>query len=523
MNDKKRHAFLHALIFLFVFFCANVPSVFSATSLRISEVMYDPAGTDTNREWIEIYNEGSDAVDLTGMFFLTDGVSSAHHALVAQGSSSLPSHEYAVIVQNVDSFRTDYPGWAGLLFDSSWSGLTASSGKTLVVLDAENTVLDQLTYDPTIGATNDGNSLQRNESGAWVSGVPTPGAAVAAPGGSESLDTDPPATGGGNASSETGGIPSPAPSSKQTKAQEVKTQTVGSLRMQATLNVTKVTTTGIAVPMSLLVLDPIGQQRTSGEIHLAFGDGTFLNTRSFQSLEHVYAFPGTYVVTLEYRTNLYDREPLVSTRASVQVMASRVGVSAINRDGSIEISNAGTVETDLSRWRMQIPNAPTNTSLFEFPSGTVLLPNKKIILPASVHGLSLSERSTVFLLFPSGVLAATYADAQGTQGIAVASVEPMVPVSIKNQTVIKKPEKRIPVASITATALPVAAFALDTETQKKKNSLVPFFFAFVVLVGGAAFALWKYAFTPPPVPSIDAHNQPEVEKEKDEIRIVTPE
>ena len=32
----------------------------------LSEIMYDPQNTDTNREWIELFNNGSSAVSLSG-------------------------------------------------------------------------------------------------------------------------------------------------------------------------------------------------------------------------------------------------------------------------------------------------------------------------------------------------------------------------------------------------------------------------------------------------------------------------
>ena len=34
-------------------------------NILINEVMYDVEGTDTDREWIEVYNDGSESVDLS--------------------------------------------------------------------------------------------------------------------------------------------------------------------------------------------------------------------------------------------------------------------------------------------------------------------------------------------------------------------------------------------------------------------------------------------------------------------------
>src|SRR3954463_15670889 len=35
----------------------------------ISEIMYDPQNTDTNREWVELFNTGTSAVSLNGWQF----------------------------------------------------------------------------------------------------------------------------------------------------------------------------------------------------------------------------------------------------------------------------------------------------------------------------------------------------------------------------------------------------------------------------------------------------------------------
>ncbi|MDP3645709.1 MAG: lamin tail domain-containing protein, partial [bacterium] len=44
---------------------AFIPSA-AVASVSISEVMYDAEGTDTDREWVELYNSGSESMDITG-------------------------------------------------------------------------------------------------------------------------------------------------------------------------------------------------------------------------------------------------------------------------------------------------------------------------------------------------------------------------------------------------------------------------------------------------------------------------
>ena len=47
-------------LILFIALCVIKQSY----ALQISEIMYDPSGSDTGHEWIEIYNDGEVAVDV---------------------------------------------------------------------------------------------------------------------------------------------------------------------------------------------------------------------------------------------------------------------------------------------------------------------------------------------------------------------------------------------------------------------------------------------------------------------------
>ena len=51
------------LVFLCLFTC--IPKAFA--SLLFSEIMYDHEGTDTDHEWVEVYNPGDVAVSSVGI------------------------------------------------------------------------------------------------------------------------------------------------------------------------------------------------------------------------------------------------------------------------------------------------------------------------------------------------------------------------------------------------------------------------------------------------------------------------
>lgn len=79
------------LLFLFVFGAINS----YAQDLKITEIMYNPSGADTNWEWVEIYNSSLETVDLSGFVFDDNAASSLNEANILNGT--IPSHSSAIL------------------------------------------------------------------------------------------------------------------------------------------------------------------------------------------------------------------------------------------------------------------------------------------------------------------------------------------------------------------------------------------------------------------------------------------
>jgi hypothetical protein len=139
-------------------------------AVSFSEIMYDVPGSDEKREWVEMHNRGTEAVDISGWRFVEGGV---HHKLVPHGTSSIPAGAYALIVENADAFFADYPGFSGIVFDSSFS--LSNEGETLLLRDSSGTDIASVSYAASMGAKGDGTSLQLI-GGSWLASVPTLGA-----------------------------------------------------------------------------------------------------------------------------------------------------------------------------------------------------------------------------------------------------------------------------------------------------------------------------------------------------------
>jgi hypothetical protein len=74
-------------------------------SLLITEVMYDPDGEDTGKEYIEIHNHGDRPCDLSGVSLIDSNLSSKAFSF---GDYTIPSGGYCIVGQSHDNFVSAY-------------------------------------------------------------------------------------------------------------------------------------------------------------------------------------------------------------------------------------------------------------------------------------------------------------------------------------------------------------------------------------------------------------------------------
>lgn len=145
----------------------------------ITEIMYDLSeGSDSGREWIEVYNAGSAGVRLTDLKIVENG--SNHKITAVAGGDFVAAGTYAVIADNAAKFKSDFPAYAGTLFDSAFS--LSNTGETLGVADSAGGSIDVVSYT-NASANGTGDSLQRNPGASvFEVGIPTPGVGIPAQG-----------------------------------------------------------------------------------------------------------------------------------------------------------------------------------------------------------------------------------------------------------------------------------------------------------------------------------------------------
>lgn len=483
--------------FLFLFFCARQAH---AAGLSITEIMFDPAGTDDKREWVEVYNGGSAPLDLSGHFILTDGPSSSKHALAAQGSSILAPGAHAVIVQDVAGFKNDFSSYAGLIFDSSWSGLTATSGKNILIIDPQSVPLDSVAYDPTIGAANTGDSLQKNSAGAWIAALPTPGAATngQSSGTGTTDDDDSSDTGTGNppaqGTSYVGGIQANASSGTKVVPAPSKPHAEIILPSRAVA--------GIPFKLSVRAYDAEDSLRILGSTHVAFGDGSSGEGKAMETFTHAYAYAGTYVVVLEYRGNPYSPDPDMTARGSIEVSEPGAAIASVLPDGTIQLANESSREADISRWMLAPRGNAFAAETFKLPSGTILLAGKKISLSPKLTGFSFGQAQSVRLLLPSGEPATPISEVLVAESVLPESQTDHLPAVETVQE--EESAALLPESVLQADPLPVSESAVSqalalralsgeqgARASTQDRPIVHFVFGLVVLLATVGLGLWK--------------------------------
>lgn len=134
-------------------------------TLRFTEIMYDLDGSDTGREWVELYNYGADPIAIstgtaTTSFRFFDG--SNHTLKLVQGDAIVHPGGFAVLVDNLDAWLLDHAGFMGTIFDTVLSLKNTSSTVGLSINTTEP-MFTSVGYDASWGAAGDGHTLEKRD------------------------------------------------------------------------------------------------------------------------------------------------------------------------------------------------------------------------------------------------------------------------------------------------------------------------------------------------------------------------
>ena len=294
--------------------------------VRITEIMYDPAGADTKREWIEVYNAGTTSVDLSTYFFLENNV---YHRLVAQGQAVLGVGEFAIIADSVAEVVAEYTSFMGKIFDSAFS--LNNTGETISMTDSTKQITHTVTYDSTMGANNDGNSLQINGD-TIISASPTFGLS------NETEPTPPVDTGSGTSSTTTGGTTSGGTGASSHSQQ----QGLGSYTQTTPFKIGAGRDRIVSINTPIEFIAQISKSDINPRLIWNLGD---FKTDKGKKIKHIYTYPGSYEVVLEGRA---DGQTAI-TRTQVTVVEP--DLEFIYATSTFGIKNSSKKEINIGEFR----------------------------------------------------------------------------------------------------------------------------------------------------------------------------
>ena len=148
------------VVFLAILFFS--PYSLAQANVIINEIKYSP----TAKQWIEIYNDTDDDIDITKYKILDSSVTVGHKiSALGSGTNLILKHRFGIIAKAPDDFSAvSFP-----VFKSSLN-IKVSSDKVIL----KNESRESISFVDIDGSATDGKSLQLIN-GAWQVATPTPG------------------------------------------------------------------------------------------------------------------------------------------------------------------------------------------------------------------------------------------------------------------------------------------------------------------------------------------------------------
>lgn len=415
-----------------------------AQALVISEVMSNPIGDDSGREWIEVYNDGQSNVDVSSIAVSIKGATPVVASSVSGGSILQPG-AYAIIasvVSGVTKFMQDYPMYTGVLLKNSMSlvntGITSLElkvgGVSASVVQSYVAAKEGYTYS-LVGST-------------FVTGNPTPGSE------NQGASTD-------QMSSSL---------STTTENQAVITQmSLPSSDIVLYVPQEKVIVAGAESLFTVSAMTKGGKIIEGLSCAWAFGDG---GRATGTSTLYRYVYSGRYISQVEC-SNVYVSG---TARISVRVVGPEITISEVKygKYGSyVDISNPNPYDLDFSQWKLSLDGA-----LFTFPKNTLVAANAVTHFSSVAMGFAsttISSSTVVSVLFPSLEEVVRYKakseelPKEGT--VQVVAARSSQAVKNKNTSTVSKPNttKQTEVASTSYIVIRQEDMVKQAQTGKDKR------------------------------------------------------
>jgi len=145
------------------FFVFAASSQAAPSDIVFSEIMYNPSGSDSKKEWVEIYNSGAESIIIiegsgNDSWRFNDG--SNHTLTLMQGSLTIPTGGFAILASDGATFLAEHTGYVGTVIDTVMS-LNNTSDTIKLSSDKGESFFGSVTYENSWGADGDGKTLEK--------------------------------------------------------------------------------------------------------------------------------------------------------------------------------------------------------------------------------------------------------------------------------------------------------------------------------------------------------------------------
>ena len=380
---------------VFIFLLWSVGAGEALASVRISEIAWMGTAVSGSNEWIELANDASTPVDLSGWHI--EAEDGSPNILL---SGSIAANGYYLIERTDD---TTVPNIPADLVAAFGNGLS-NSGETLKLKDAGGLVIDTVIGGAdwaNIGGDNaTKKTAQRLLPGdTWITATGTPRAAPASSG--EVLGASTTTSSMNNA--EANGAAATAPSagsSGGTSRSAYPSSVYPRKEITVLAGADAHVFAGFPAPFSGTALGLYDEPLPYATYRWNFGDGA---ASEGKNATHSYRFPGEYIVTLTaVWGSLVNADRLTVFVTSPDVAIARL---ASGSDGFIELANHSGREIDLSGWSLR---ASSSASMFMFSANTVIPSGRSVMFANEIT--KLSATGTIELVRPNGTRAYVYGE-----------------------------------------------------------------------------------------------------------------
>jgi hypothetical protein len=350
---------------------------------RAEVVINEVQLSSTSERFLELYNSGSEAVDLTGWYMQRKTeTGTSFTSLVSKTNfenQSISAGGYFVVSRA--SINNS---------DVVLSTLTLTESNTIQIKNLDGEIVDVICWGSGCGSVSnptEGKSIQR-VAGSWIISAPTPGSVNQSSSGASEDDIS-----SGDSDTE----------------ENISKATVSTKTYQPKVQITSTKLAHVGVPFMLqgTGTNEKGEKMSRGKYYWNFGDGDFreVSVVSVDKFFHTYFYPGDYTIVLDHYPDSFTDTPDASAEFKIKVIEPKVIISAVGNsdDFFIELENQTGYSADLSGWALV-----GQVRIFTIPKNTILASKAKMIIPPQISGLTAGDTSVLRLITREGELIYEY-------------------------------------------------------------------------------------------------------------------